>query len=76
MVDVHGPDKHADGSTCLGDLGNSLRGELLHLDVRLNLLDDGITDVVFIIIEERLKELAGIIQNLLCSIPAFSETLV
>ena len=37
VVDVHGPHEHADGGAGLGDLGDSVGCEFLHLDVRLHL---------------------------------------
>lgn len=69
MVKVHRPHPHADAGACLGDLGHCLWGEVLTVDVGLNLLDDCLWDIVFVIAEQALQELCGIIQQLLAGLP-------
>lgn len=48
---VHGAHPLADGGTCFGDFGDSGRLEFIAVDVRLDLSDDSLWDVVSIIFE-------------------------
>lgn len=48
MVEVHCPHPHADAGAGLGDLGHSLRGEVLIVDVWLNLLYHCLWNIVLV----------------------------
>ena len=75
MVDVHGSGPHADGRAGLGDLGDSLGRELLHLDVGLDLLDDRFWNVVLVKVEEAVKELGWVVEDLLARVPVVGNLL-
>lgn len=75
VVEVHRPHPHADAGAGLRDLGHCLWRELLHGHVRLNLLDDGIRDVVPVKSEEAVQELVGVIEKLLAGLPVVGNLL-
>ena len=62
VILVHCPNPLADGRTGLGHFGNSTQGEILIINVRLNLRNDRVWDIIAIILEQAVQEFLWILE--------------
>mmetsp|Transcript_3424 Transcript_3424/g.8507 ORF Transcript_3424/g.8507 Transcript_3424/m.8507 type:complete len:239 (-) Transcript_3424:228-944(-) len=75
MVRVHGAHPLADGRARLGHALHDLGRELLHLDVRLDLVDHRLRDVLAVVVEQRIQKLGGVGEQLLGVVPVLGDLL-
>ena len=69
MILVHGSDPLTDGGAGLGHSGNGTRSEVLIINVWLDLRDNGIWNVVTIVLEQAVQELLWVLKKCFPHLP-------